>query len=80
MDDTNNCIKATQAELNQVNIQIRSVQLKRERTMNRIRELEFVLAETHNSREQLLRLQKPTCWAFEGELAPAGMRAHTDIN
>lgn len=51
-------------ELREVQMNLKILELKRERVLNRRNELEFILAEILNKREQSLRIQKPTCWAM----------------
>ena len=56
-----------QADLKDAEMNLRALELKREALLSRSNELERILAEIHNKREQSLRIQKPDCWAMARE-------------
>lgn len=66
-DEIVRCRELALAELAEVKMNLRTLELKREGLLSRRNELECILAEIHNRREQSLRIQKPTCWAMAGE-------------
>ncbi len=58
----------TLAEFKDNEIKSRSLAFQIERLIKKRDGLELILAEILIRREQLLRVQKPVCWAMEGEL------------
>jgi len=62
--ETKRLMDIVSVELKEAEINIRTLEFKRKRLLNRINELEFILAEIYTRREQSLRIQKPTCWAM----------------
>ncbi len=56
------------SELKVLETDTRALDLQIERITARRNELEYILAEIQNKREQSLRIQKTTCWAVAGEL------------
>lgn len=67
VDETRKYQTLVLSELREVEMELKALELKRDRLLSRRNELEFILTEIHNRREQSSRIQKPTCWAMSGE-------------